>query len=397
MSPPSSARSPCSTRSRTEARSSARTSSRDGRASTRAPCRASSRHSRARASSSTSPRAGGTGSEYGCCKLGNAVLARLDLRDIARPHLQSLVAETGETATLSAPDDRDAVTVDFVQSASSVQSVARVGRPSVGHATATGKVMLAFGSANGASGQLKAYTKRTITDSRRLAAELRARTEGRVRRGDRRAGGAPERHRRSDLRSAWRARGDHGRPGSCAPLQPGRNAEPPSVRCSAGRQRSRRLSALLRTELGEPRGPRRCTPGTSSKGLPCAGTSLQPPCSRLHSRFRVSPLPRPGKRVDLRTRPGTLTGDHRPGRRWETGRRSAPSSTSAATFPRCSGRHPTRRSGQSRRARSAFATRSCTSSRAERDPEPRRPVRLSVRQAGPADLHEARPAVLEHG
>jgi DNA-binding IclR family transcriptional regulator len=105
-------------------------------------------------------------------QLGNAVLARLDIREVARPHLQALVAETGETATLSAPSDRDAVTVDFVQSASSVQSVARVGRPSVSHATATGKVMLAFGSAKPAPGQLKAYTKRTITDSARLAAEL---------------------------------------------------------------------------------------------------------------------------------------------------------------------------------------------------------------------------------
>jgi DNA-binding IclR family transcriptional regulator len=105
-------------------------------------------------------------------QLGNAVLARLDIREVARPHLQALVAETGETATLSAPGDRDAVTVDFVQSASSVQSVARVGRPSVSHATATGKVMLAFGSAKPAPGQLKAYTKRTITDSAKLAAEL---------------------------------------------------------------------------------------------------------------------------------------------------------------------------------------------------------------------------------
>src|SRR5213082_1412210 len=80
-------------------------------------------------------------------QLGNAVLARLDLREIARPHLQALVDETGETATLSAPGERDAVTVDFAQSASSVQSVAHVGRPSIGHATATGKVLLAFGEA----------------------------------------------------------------------------------------------------------------------------------------------------------------------------------------------------------------------------------------------------------
>src|SRR6266566_4710655 len=104
-------------------------------------------------------------------QLGNAVLARLDLREVARPYLHELVAETGETATLSAPGEHDAVTVDFAQSASSVQSVARVGRPSIGHATATGKVLLAFGSVTPAPGPLKAYTKRTITDSGRLAAE----------------------------------------------------------------------------------------------------------------------------------------------------------------------------------------------------------------------------------
>jgi IclR family acetate operon transcriptional repressor len=112
-------------------------------------------------------------------QLGNAVLARLDLREVARPHLQELVAATGETATLSAPGERDAVTVDFVQSASSVQSVARVGRPSVAHATATGKIMLAFGAAEPAPGPLKAFTPRTITDRRRLATELdRARRQG---------------------------------------------------------------------------------------------------------------------------------------------------------------------------------------------------------------------------
>jgi DNA-binding IclR family transcriptional regulator len=112
-------------------------------------------------------------------QLGNAVLARLDLREVARPHLRALVEETGETATLSAPGERDAITVDFVQSASSVQSVAHLGRPSVAHATATGKVLLAFGHAQLPPGQLKAYTPRTVTDRRRLAAELeRARKQG---------------------------------------------------------------------------------------------------------------------------------------------------------------------------------------------------------------------------
>jgi IclR family acetate operon transcriptional repressor len=105
-------------------------------------------------------------------QLGNAVLARLDLRELARPHLQALVEETGETATLSAPGDPDAVTVDFVLSESTVQSVARVGRSSICHATATGKVMLAFTGSEPAPGSMKAYTKRTITNRERLAAEL---------------------------------------------------------------------------------------------------------------------------------------------------------------------------------------------------------------------------------
>jgi DNA-binding IclR family transcriptional regulator len=105
-------------------------------------------------------------------QLGSLVLGRLDLREIARPHLQELVRATGETATLSVPGEHDAVTVDFVQGDASVQSVARLGRPSIGHATAAGKVLLAFGDAELPPGQLKAHTARTITDRARLEAEL---------------------------------------------------------------------------------------------------------------------------------------------------------------------------------------------------------------------------------
>ena len=36
-------------------------------------------------------------------RLANAVLGRLDLRDVARPHLEELVHAVGETATLSIP------------------------------------------------------------------------------------------------------------------------------------------------------------------------------------------------------------------------------------------------------------------------------------------------------
>jgi DNA-binding IclR family transcriptional regulator len=112
-------------------------------------------------------------------QLGNAVLARLDLRAVARPHLDALVETTGETATLSVPGAPDAVTVDFALSPSSVQSVAQIGRPSVAHATATGKVMLAFGGRTLPRGPLPAYTRATITDPRKLDEEIaRVRMQG---------------------------------------------------------------------------------------------------------------------------------------------------------------------------------------------------------------------------
>jgi DNA-binding IclR family transcriptional regulator len=110
-------------------------------------------------------------------QLGNVVLARLDLRQIARPHLHALVEATGETATLSTEGDRDAMTVDFVQSPFSVQGVAQLGRPSIAHATATGKVLLAFGGRPLPPGPLKSYTNRTIAKRSELAAELEATRE----------------------------------------------------------------------------------------------------------------------------------------------------------------------------------------------------------------------------
>lgn len=104
-------------------------------------------------------------------QLGNSASERLDLRQIARPHLSTLAEVTGETATLSVPVDGEAITIDFARSASSVQSVARLGRPSIAHATAIGKVLLAYVQAL-PDRPLDAYTDRTITDAAVLANEV---------------------------------------------------------------------------------------------------------------------------------------------------------------------------------------------------------------------------------
>jgi len=127
-------------------------------------------------------------------ELGHSALARVDLREVARPHLIALTALSGETATLSVPGEGTPMTVDFVQSPSSVRSVAQLGRPAVPHATATGKVFLAYREVKRdrasmyiddppgeepdrlaerySSQALAAYTRRTITDPRELAEEL---------------------------------------------------------------------------------------------------------------------------------------------------------------------------------------------------------------------------------
>ncbi|MDQ3450217.1 MAG: IclR family transcriptional regulator [Actinomycetota bacterium] len=100
-------------------------------------------------------------------ELGNAALARVDIRERCHPHLEALTQATGETATLSVPYREGTITVDFVQSPSSVRSVAEVGRPGIAHATATGKIFLAYTDAV-LPRTLTSYTSKTITDRRAL-------------------------------------------------------------------------------------------------------------------------------------------------------------------------------------------------------------------------------------
>jgi len=107
----------------------------------------------------------------GIVRLAGAV--ELDIRSLARPHLEELAGRLGETATLSVPGEHEAFTLDFAQSPLSVRSVAEVGRTSVAHATAVGKVFLAHGGSL-PSEHLKAYTGRTIVDRAVLEAELAA-------------------------------------------------------------------------------------------------------------------------------------------------------------------------------------------------------------------------------
>src|SRR6266511_2779126 len=78
---------------------------------------------------------------------------------------------TTEIYTLSLHDALPIFTVDIVASQHYVQGTSRLGRPSVAHATAAGKVMLAF-TGRRPTMRLEAYTEKTITDLEALDAEL---------------------------------------------------------------------------------------------------------------------------------------------------------------------------------------------------------------------------------
>jgi len=104
-------------------------------------------------------------------QLAGAARDSLDIRAVSRPYLEELTELTGETSTLSLPGEHDLLTVDFVQSPRSVRSVAEIGRNSVAHATAAGKVFLAWGGTL-PDGDLVVYTEQTIVDRSALAAEI---------------------------------------------------------------------------------------------------------------------------------------------------------------------------------------------------------------------------------
>jgi DNA-binding IclR family transcriptional regulator len=105
---------------------------------------------------------------------GSAAVAGRGLRELARPLLVELAELTGETATLSLAAGTEARTADYVASSQTVLSQAHVGRASVGHATAVGKVLLAFcpDALAALPARLEPFTDRTIVDRATLARVL---------------------------------------------------------------------------------------------------------------------------------------------------------------------------------------------------------------------------------
>jgi len=116
--------------------------------------------------------------------LGMRAIARLDVRELARPKLERLMDETGETAHLGVLRKGEVVSVANVQSRRSLRTPATVGQRAPAHCSSQGKAILAFLSPEDfkefvQTYGLKAYTGNTLTRSAALRAELeRIRQQG---------------------------------------------------------------------------------------------------------------------------------------------------------------------------------------------------------------------------
>jgi IclR family transcriptional regulator, KDG regulon repressor len=109
--------------------------------------------------------------------LGEVCLGQMDVRSLARPFLERLSRETGETANLVVLDGQDALYLDKVESPQNLRIFSRIGHRAPLYCTAVGKILLAYRSMADSEAllgraPLRPLTRRTITSATRLRREL---------------------------------------------------------------------------------------------------------------------------------------------------------------------------------------------------------------------------------
>jgi IclR family KDG regulon transcriptional repressor len=109
-------------------------------------------------------------------ELGSAVARSVDLSRVARPFLDRLAAATGESVLLGILDDDSVLYLDRGDAPSGFHMVAGAGRRSPLHATASGKLLLAFAPSDFVdeylTRTLEAFTPDTLTDPESVRTQL---------------------------------------------------------------------------------------------------------------------------------------------------------------------------------------------------------------------------------
>lgn len=114
---------------------------------------------------------------FGILRLANAVSGRLDVTRQGREICERLALEVGETVNIAVLRSEYAVNVDQARGPAAISTHNWVGELTPLHATSSGKVLLAFMSADArrdllAEAGLRRFTEHTITSVERLEAQL---------------------------------------------------------------------------------------------------------------------------------------------------------------------------------------------------------------------------------
>lgn len=110
-------------------------------------------------------------------EMGTAVVRNVDLSRAARPYLDRLAEQTGESVLLGILDGDAVLYLDRGEAPAGLRMTANAGRRSPLHATASGKVLLAFAAdpeliERIITGPLPQLTRTTITDPATLRQEV---------------------------------------------------------------------------------------------------------------------------------------------------------------------------------------------------------------------------------
>lgn len=108
---------------------------------------------------------------------GHAALERVDLKQIAHPHLEQLANETRESFYLGVLDNLEVILIDRADTPEMWRIVARLGSRSPVHATATGQVLISEASPDVIDRViertgLKKFTERTLINRAQLMKRL---------------------------------------------------------------------------------------------------------------------------------------------------------------------------------------------------------------------------------
>jgi IclR family transcriptional regulator, KDG regulon repressor len=108
-------------------------------------------------------------------RLGCQSVRRLNVRDLARPHLEELAQRTNELVKLAVLSGSDVVYIDGIESSQSIRAYVPIGGSAPAHSSATGKAILAFLPSErlaSAGAPMRRYTAQTVIGKDAFAKEL---------------------------------------------------------------------------------------------------------------------------------------------------------------------------------------------------------------------------------